>query len=68
MNENYYAPSGYTLREWETSGTTTYIGYSPVGATENENWIIKRIIDDGLNGSSRLGQGQWLDRQTISYR
>ncbi len=68
MNDNYSAPTGYTFREWETIGTTLYVGYSPIGSTEDDNWLIKKIIDDGSNGSVRRAEGAWVDKQTLLYR
>jgi len=62
------------LLEWDTVGTTTYLGYATPGtATSSAGWSIKRWSETGNDGSGKWADGNnlfdnvWDDRLTLTY-
>lgn len=66
MDLNVTVPTGFTTREIEESGTTTYVGYSEIGEPSDGQWFILKV-EEGATTTMEYAEGAWDDRATLTY-
>lgn len=50
---------------WETSGSTTYLGY---GGDESKPMAIHKIEETSTGGTRKMAWGIWADRANLQYQ
>lgn len=69
MENNFFVPSGYTVKKTEELTDIEYVGYSLIEeTTSSEKWVVLRITTDGNIQTFEYAEGSWDNRASLTYK